>query len=182
MLHCARLVFAPATTTRRGLAGRSRLAVAASGWGQWSTPWMSGQCSSLMRGACCGPGAHAVGGYPMINAPGRGPVSGHSEAHRLYYGDKAPGLHIDHMCGVRRCVNPLHLAAVTQRQNSQHITTNNNPNGFRGVWKTKQGRYIASARPGGVFHSGGTYDTPEEAGAAAERLREELGYYSPKIR
>ena len=142
---------------------------------EWSTFDPETGCLVWGRGTC-------GRGYPMISVPGRGPVRGHSEAHRLYYGDKAPGLHIDHMCGVRRCVNPLHLAAVTQRQNSQHITTNNNPNGFRGVWKTRQGRYMASARPGGVFHSGGTYDTPEEAGAAAEQLREELGYYSPKIR
>lgn len=42
-------------------------------------------------------------------------------AHRVAYealvGDIPDGNQIDHLCKVRRCVNPLHLEPVTQREN-----------------------------------------------------------------
>lgn len=43
------------------------------------------------------------------------------EAHRVVYelfcGDIPDGYTIDHLCRVRDCVNPMHLEAVTQREN-----------------------------------------------------------------
>lgn len=46
-------------------------------------------------------------------------------AHRWSYvfhiGPISPGLEIDHLCRVRRCVNPRHLEAVTTRVNLQRI-------------------------------------------------------------
>ena len=42
-------------------------------------------------------------------------------AHRIYYeewvGPIPPGLHIDHLCRQKNCVNPGHLEAVTCREN-----------------------------------------------------------------
>lgn len=42
-------------------------------------------------------------------------------AHRLMYefmvGAIRPGDHIDHLCSVRRCINPAHLEAVTPLEN-----------------------------------------------------------------
>lgn len=43
------------------------------------------------------------------------------EAHRLSYmafkGDIPPGMHIDHLCSNRKCVNPEHLEPVTHLEN-----------------------------------------------------------------
>lgn len=65
-------------------------------------------------------GATTVG-YGVI---GRGPRSeGIAYTHRVAYehfvGPIPAGLHIDHLCRVRRCCNPEHLEAVTQAVNNQ---------------------------------------------------------------
>lgn len=43
------------------------------------------------------------------------------QAHRLVYsivvGTPPDGLHLDHLCRVRHCVNPAHLEPVTPREN-----------------------------------------------------------------
>ncbi len=40
-------------------------------------------------------------------------------AYRLFVGDLADHLVIDHLCSTPSCVNPLHLQAITQQQNVQ---------------------------------------------------------------
>jgi HNH endonuclease len=42
----------------------------------------------------------------------------HRVAYELMIGPIPSGLHIDHLCRVRLCVNPAHLEAVTQRENN----------------------------------------------------------------
>lgn len=53
-------------------------------------------------------------GYGMYN---------HRPAHRVTYellvGPIPDGLHIDHLCRVRHCVNPDHLEPVTQAENNR---------------------------------------------------------------
>ena len=45
-------------------------------------------------------------------------VVAHRISYELHVGVKIPeGLQIDHLCRVRRCVNPDHLEVVTQREN-----------------------------------------------------------------
>lgn len=43
----------------------------------------------------------------------------HRLAYRLSVGEIQPGLHLDHLCRVRNCVNPAHLEPVTCRENLQ---------------------------------------------------------------
>lgn len=44
--------------------------------------------------------------------------SAHRFAYELLVGPIPQGLHIDHLCRVRHCVNPSHLEAVTKRVNT----------------------------------------------------------------
>jgi hypothetical protein len=73
-------------------------------------------------------GKRQSGGYGQIQVGSR---TDHSRrlvyVHRLVYeccvGDIPPGLTIDHLCRVRNCVNPDHLEAVTNRDNTMRAPT-----------------------------------------------------------
>lgn len=62
-------------------------------------------------------GSRLPTGYGYIRIAGRGVY-----AHRFFFerakGPIPPGLHIDHLCRNTSCVNPDHLEAVTQRENT----------------------------------------------------------------
>ena len=55
-------------------------------------------------------------GYGRIVVCGQ-PKRAHRVAYELMYGPIPAGLTLDHLCRVTRCVNPLHLEAVTNRVN-----------------------------------------------------------------
>lgn len=55
-------------------------------------------------------------GYGLFNL-GR-PQTAHRAAWQLFRGPIPEGYHVDHLCRLRICVNPLHLEPVTQRVNN----------------------------------------------------------------
>lgn len=55
-------------------------------------------------------------GYARFRAEEK-TVDAHRWAYERYVGKVPKGLQLDHLCRVRRCVNPSHLEPVTSREN-----------------------------------------------------------------
>jgi len=70
--------------------------------------------------------------------------SAHRLAYELTHGPAAEGLELDHLCRVRRCVNPAHLEPVLHRENMERspIVGRN-----RSGWRLRPGA-MRSARRG----------------------------------
>lgn len=51
-------------------------------------------------------------------------ISGHRLAYLLVKGPIPDGLHLDHLCRNKRCVNPAHLDAVPQAVNTRRAYEN----------------------------------------------------------
>lgn len=58
----------------------------------------------------------AAGGYGEFHLAGR-TRKAHRVAYELLVGPVPEGLDLDHLCRVRRCVNPEHLEPVTRQEN-----------------------------------------------------------------
>ena len=62
-------------------------------------------------------------GYGVFNVGNHRTAHAHKLAYLNLVGPVPPGLEIDHVCRVRRCVNPAHMQAVTHRTNDLRGTS-----------------------------------------------------------
>ena len=124
------------------------------------------------------PGSKNRAGYGEIRFNGRMQKT-HRVAYELHVGPIPDGLALDHICHTRDCFNPAHLEPVTRAQNMQNRAGlgANNTSGHRNVyWDKRASRWMVQAELNGILHYGGRFQSLEDAIAAAERLRAELGF------
>lgn len=57
-------------------------------------------------------------GYGYFSIGNGRAIHAHRVSYELAYGPIPAGLHIDHLCRNKGCVNPAHLEAVTQKENT----------------------------------------------------------------
>lgn len=87
---------------------------------------------------------------------------------------------LDHKCLVRKCVNPDHLRAATDRENQENragARSDNRSSGIRGVyWSKRNQKWLVQARSDGRAYYGGYFPENQlsEAEAAAIDLRNRL--------
>lgn len=124
------------------------------------------------------PGAKIPDGYGRVKFNGRTRYA-HRVAYELHVGPIPDRLMLDHICHERDCFNPSHLQPVTHAENLQNRAglDARNTSGHRNVyWDKQKSRWRVKVRLDGVLHHGGYFHSLEDAAAAAERLRKELGF------
>ena len=111
-------------------------------------------------------------GYGHLSVNGRG-VSAHRYAWERERGAIPAGMHVDHTCYVRSCVNVDHLRLASHAENGRNRSGANKGRELpRGVTRHRDGRrYQAEVGHNGTRHYLGMFDTPEAASIAAQNKR-----------
>lgn len=106
---------------------------------------------------------------------------GRKLAHRVVYeavkGPIPPGLDLDHICHIKKCVNPDHLRPVTHKQNHENHdgARVDSKSGIRGVyWVEHAKSWRVQVRHHQKQHHIGYYKSLEEADQAAKDARNRL--------
>lgn len=102
-------------------------------------------------------------------------------AYELAHGPITPGFDVDHRCHNKICVNPLHLRAITHKQNGENLrgASRNSKTGIRGVsWHKQAGKWRVTAMHHYRQYYGGSFHDIEDAARAAVELRERLFTHS----
>lgn len=99
----------------------------------------------------------------------------HRLAYSLLIGPLTDEDQVDHRCHNRHCVNPEHLRATTGKQNQENRAgaRRDSSSGIRGVYASGD-RWTAEVRHCGQKNHIGTFDSAQEAEAAAIAKRNEL--------
>lgn len=124
------------------------------------------------------PGYKKPDGYGQIRFNGRIQYA-HRVAYELHVGPVPGGLVLDHICYEPACFNPCHLEPVTRAQNGQNRAglATSNTSGHRNVyWDKHRSSWKVMMKRDGTQHYGGLFYSIEDAIAAAEQLRKDLGF------
>lgn len=121
--------------------------------------------------------ARGYGKLWVTTDDGRAVVYAHRYAWEQVKGPIPEGLHIDHVCHNKSCVNVEHLRLATNKQNHENLrgARSDSRSGVRGaIWSEQKGKWAALVYHHGTRHHMGFFDTAEEAGVLAEAKRREL--------
>ena len=99
------------------------------------------------------------------------------QAHRVAYAALVaaipPRMQLDHRCRVRRCVNPAHLAVVTNKLNAENrpaVNANGKP---RGVYR-RGDKWFGLVKHNGEYHYTHFHDDQESAVVEVTALRNKI--------
>ena len=105
---------------------------------------------------------------------GTGMVRAHRYSWERTNGPIPDGMVVDHLCHVRKCINPEHMRLLTTSENQQNRAgaQARNISGYRGVhWDKSRGKWSVSIGINGKYVYGGRYSDKDEAGRVAAALR-----------
>lgn len=114
-------------------------------------------------------------------------VLGHRWVYENEHGAIPDGMHVDHICGNRACVEPVHLRLATPKQNNENWTrlSSANTSGVHGVsWDKSKGYWIAKVKHNGVTYSPGSgyFKDLGQAEQAVVELRNKLHTHNARDR
>ena len=105
--------------------------------------------------------------------------TGMVRAHRVYYewwyGKIPLGLHVDHICRNRSCVNPAHLRCVTRSANLRNTPVRKkSKTGFKGVYPNGRGMFFVTITVGSKAVYVGTFSSVVTAAHAYDHAVRQL--------